>query len=79
MIYNVYWSTGKVLFIIVRFECNLNFLDRFSKNPQISNFMKIRSVGAELFHAGWRTDRQTDRHDNSDEDNSRFSQLFENA
>jgi hypothetical protein len=26
-----------------------NFLDRFSRNTQISNFMKIRSVGAELF------------------------------
>jgi hypothetical protein len=26
----------------------------FSKNPQISNFMEIRPVGAELFHAdGW--------------------------
>ena len=27
---------------------------------QISNFMKIRPVGAELFHADGRTDRQTD-------------------
>jgi hypothetical protein len=34
----------------------LNFLDRFSKNPQISNYIKIRSGGAELFH----TDRWTD-------------------
>jgi len=24
---------------------------------QISHFMKIRSVGAELLHGGWRTDR----------------------
>jgi hypothetical protein len=30
------------------------------KNPQISNFMKIRPVGAELFHADRETDRQTD-------------------
>ena len=43
---------------IVRFEWNLNFLDRYSKNPQISNFMKIRPVGAELFHD--RPDRRAD-------------------
>jgi len=29
----------------------LNFLDRVSQNTQISNFMTIRPVGAELFHA----------------------------
>jgi hypothetical protein len=38
-------------------------------SPQIfeksstSNFMKSRSVGAELFQAGGRTDGRTDRHD----------------
>jgi len=25
--------------------------------------MKIRQVGAELFHVGWRKDGRTDRHD----------------
>jgi hypothetical protein len=45
----------------------LNFLNRFSKNTDVSNFMRTRSVGAELFM------RTTDRHD---EVNSRFSQFF---
>jgi hypothetical protein len=38
----------------------------------MSNFMKIRRVGAELFHA----DRRTVRHD---EANSRFPQFYESA
>ena len=38
----------------------MNFLDRFSTNTQISIFIKIRSVGAELFQADRQTDRQTD-------------------
>jgi hypothetical protein len=38
------------------------------KNTQISNFTKIRAVGAELFH----TDGRTDRHE---EANSRFAQF----
>jgi hypothetical protein len=42
----------------------------FQKNAQISKFMKIRLVGAELFHA----DRRT--HDKA---NSRFSQFCERA
>ena len=45
----------------------LEFLDGFSKNNQILNFMKIHHVGAELFHA----DRRTDGHD---EAKSRFTQ-----
>jgi hypothetical protein len=40
------------------------------KNHQISNFMKIRPVGAELFDADGQTDRR-------DEANSRFSQFCE--
>jgi hypothetical protein len=35
----------------------LEIIDRFSKNTQISDFMKIHYVGAELFNAYRRTDR----------------------
>jgi len=35
------------------------FLDRFTKNAQISYFIKLRTLGAELFHAGVRTDIET--------------------
>ena len=38
--------------------------------------MKIRRVGAELFHADEQTDEQTDRYD---EANSCFLQFFERA
>jgi hypothetical protein len=38
------------------FSETLIFIDRFSKNPQMSNFMKIVLLGAELFHADGRTD-----------------------
>jgi len=41
--------------ILVIFESQLHFLDRFSKNNDISSFMKIHLVGAELFHADGRT------------------------
>jgi hypothetical protein len=46
---------------------------RHWKNTRISNFMKIRPVGADTCG---RTDRQADRHD---EVNSRFSQFCEHA
>jgi hypothetical protein len=29
----------------------VNFLDKFSKKAQVSHFIKIRVMGAELFHA----------------------------
>jgi len=37
------------------------FFDRFFKNAQVLDFMKLHPVGVELFHAGRQTDRQTDR------------------
>ena len=42
------------------FNENCHFLDRFSKNTQISNFVKIQQLGAGSFHEDGRTDRQTD-------------------
>jgi len=54
---NVNWSSCKIP--VVRCSRNLNFLDRFSKNTQTSNFVVIRPVATESFHAeNRRTDRQ---------------------
>jgi len=39
----------------------MNFLHTFSENAQISNFMIIRTVGTELFHADGQKDRQVGR------------------
>jgi Holliday junction resolvase-like predicted endonuclease len=51
-------------------------VDRISKNTQILHFIKIRLVGAELFHADGRTGRQTDRQtDRHVEANSHFLQF----
>jgi len=42
--------------------------------------MKIRPVGAELFHAGRRAAGRTDgRTDGRDESNCRFSEFYEHA
>ena len=48
----------------------LEFSRQICEESQISNFMKIRPVRAEYFHADSRMDGQTDRHDAA---NSRFS------
>ena len=54
-IINVDTSLREVPIIPVRFEQNLKFLDRFLKNAQIPNFMKIPHVGAELFYPDGQT------------------------
>jgi hypothetical protein len=74
VIKNVYWSSRKLPSILVRVSRKLNFLDRFSKNNQMPIFMKIRSVGAELFHMQIRTGGET-----HDEDNSHFSKFWEHT
>jgi hypothetical protein len=50
----------------------LEFSCLILETPQMPNYMKIRPVGAELFHAEGRTDGH-------DEANSRFSQFCERA
>jgi hypothetical protein len=65
---NVCWSLCKLTFILVRFQRNFNFRDGFPTNAQISDFMNIRPVGAELFHADGRTNGH-------DETKSRFSKF----
>ena len=55
MIINIQMFLCKVAVILVRFQWNVTFHDRFSRNPQMPSFVKIRPVGFELFQA----DRQT--------------------
>jgi hypothetical protein len=59
MIKNVYRSSCEVPVIVVRFQRNWNFRDRFFFNILISKITKIPPVGAELFHADKSTHRET--------------------
>jgi len=45
----------------------------FSKNREISNFIKILSVDADLFHVDGRTDGQTDRRSDGDRQTDRHT------
>jgi hypothetical protein len=67
---NVLRSSCKEPIIRAGFLRNLNFLDSFSKNPQMSTFLNIRPVGANMFHEDRQIDRRT-----GDKANNRFSQL----
>jgi hypothetical protein len=68
VIINVHRSSCRVPVILFRLYSNFNFPYKYSKNLQILNFVKIRPIGADLFHA----DRQTYRHDAA---HIRFSQF----
>ena len=71
MIKNVCWSSCNYPLFLSDFNETCIFLDSFSTNTRISNFMKIRPERAELFDAdGW-----TDRH----EANSRFLKFCKRA
>ena len=51
IVINVRRSLSEVLIILVRFKCNLNLVDRFSENSQVSNMTKVPVLGTELLHA----------------------------
>jgi hypothetical protein len=70
-------SSCKVPAVLVRCIETWIFSTEFRKKTQISNFTKIRSVGAELL---MRTDGRTDgRAGGHDKASSRFSQFCERA
>jgi hypothetical protein len=52
----VHRSSCKVPLFLSDFKWQLDFLGRFSKTTHIQSFLKIRSLGAELFHADGKTD-----------------------
>jgi hypothetical protein len=69
-------STGYSYWILIKLEFSWLIFEK----SQVSNFIKIRPVGAKLFLADRRSDRQTDRWtDEYDEADSRFSQFCERA
>jgi hypothetical protein len=75
MIKTVYWFSCKVLFVLVRYEWNLNFLYGFSK--KYSNIKFHENPSIESWVVPWgQIFRGTDRHD---EANGRFSQFCERA
>jgi hypothetical protein len=60
IIKSVNWSSRKYLLFLSDINGTWIFFVRFSKNTQITNFMKFLSVGAELSVADGRTEGQTD-------------------
>ena len=70
IIINIHRSSNKVPVFLGRSESHLNILDRFSRSVHVPNFIKIRPVGYELFHADGRKGKQ-------DEANSLFRHFCE--
>jgi hypothetical protein len=60
MIPNVYLFSLKYALCLSNINETWIFSNRFSKNIQIPNFMKILPLGAELFYADERLDRRRD-------------------
>ena len=56
MIKNVHKSSCNVPRIFDRDEWDMNFVDRDSKNTQVSNFMKICPEGTKVFYEDGNTD-----------------------
>jgi hypothetical protein len=63
---SVYWSSCEVPVMLLRFLIQLELSGCISKNAQISNFIHICLVGAELLHSDIRTGGQTDKRDEDD-------------
>ena len=59
IIVNIHESSCKYSLILLDFK-KLEISRQFLRNIQVSNFMKIRPLGDELFHADEWTDRQAD-------------------
>jgi hypothetical protein len=70
VIRKVHRYSCKASVILVKILINLELTREVLKNTHILNFTKICPLGAELFDADGRADRQTDRHK---ETNIRFS------
>ena len=61
IIINIHRSSRKVPTILVGFSWNLERSPQIFEITQISNFMEIHPVGAELFHMDRQMDRQADK------------------
>jgi len=71
MVNNVYWCLCKVPVVIVWFEWNLNYLERFSKNHQISWKFIQREPNCSM-----RTDGRTDGRTNGRTDMTKLIVAF---